>query len=180
MHICKIFHSLTVSNSSGSIVDAWFDSNMAMESDCDDDFHSVQDGIKKPQKRRNSPFPTLATQLPCRQLCRPTSAVRRHTAAITSPPPPEADQLLDWSPPPPEPDPPPLQNRIMSSTSSQQSTSSKWARFFDRRLYAAMWNRPPPYEIRKLGFCGEFSVQIAGLSYRSPRHPLSSFGMLSR
>ncbi|XP_020241553.1 uncharacterized protein LOC109819952 isoform X2 [Asparagus officinalis] len=27
----------------GSIDDAWFDSNMAMESDCDDDFHSVQD-----------------------------------------------------------------------------------------------------------------------------------------
>ncbi|ONK57993.1 uncharacterized protein A4U43_C09F6610 [Asparagus officinalis] len=32
-----------VSNLSGSIADAWFGSNMAMESDCDDAFHSVQD-----------------------------------------------------------------------------------------------------------------------------------------
>ncbi|ONK63985.1 uncharacterized protein A4U43_C07F20930 [Asparagus officinalis] len=63
--------------------------------------------------------------------------------------------------------------RIMSSTSSQQSSSSKRARFFDKRLYATMWNRPPPYEIPNF-FCG-IPVQMK-TSY-TLRHPCRRFGI---
>jgi hypothetical protein len=30
-----------------SVDEAWFDSNLAFETDCDDDFHSVQEGTSK-------------------------------------------------------------------------------------------------------------------------------------
>lgn len=63
--------------------------------------------------------------------------------------------------------------RIMSSASSQQSSSSRQARFFDRRLYDAMWNRPPQYEIPNC-YCG-IPVQVK-TSYTS-RHPCRRFGI---